>query len=201
VTLPGSYFDAVYADHPDPWRFASRWYERRKRDLTVAALPEARFRRAFEPGCSIGLLTELLAPRCDELLATDVAARAVSATRDRLAGTSHVRVERMAVPDSWPDGSFDLVVLSEVGYYLSHEALARLVGLAAAALEPGGALVACHWRHAVSDYPLPGDAVHVALREHPALGVLARHEEHDFLLDVLTPRPVRSVAAREGLLG
>ncbi len=57
------YFVDLYASDPDPWRLATSWYERRKYALTVDALPNERYRRAFEPGCSIGVLSELLAPR------------------------------------------------------------------------------------------------------------------------------------------
>ena len=40
-----------------------------------------RYASAFEPGCSIGVLTAQLAPRCDRLLACDVAAAAVESAR------------------------------------------------------------------------------------------------------------------------
>lgn len=39
----------------DPWDFESRWYEQRKYALSAAMLPKPRYRRAFEPGCSIDL--------------------------------------------------------------------------------------------------------------------------------------------------
>ena len=72
-TSAGSaYFDALYAEHPDPWGLDERFYERRKRDLVRASLPRAHFRRAFEPGCATGLLTVELArpaPALVEVLA------------------------------------------------------------------------------------------------------------------------------------
>ena len=40
MTLPGDYFDGVYAAGPDPWGFTDRWYEERKRAVTLAALPD-----------------------------------------------------------------------------------------------------------------------------------------------------------------
>lgn len=201
MSLPAGYFEAMYAADADPWGFDERWYERRKHALTVAALPRPRYRAAFEPGCSIGTLTELLAPRCERLLAVDVAERAVAAARARLAGAGHVDVRRMAVPDRWPDGPFDLVVLSEVGYYQDGPGLDRLLERAVAGLEPGGDLVAVHWRHPVADYPLSGDAVHARLADRPGLTRTCRHVEADFLLEVhaRTPPATRSVAAREGL--
>jgi SAM-dependent methyltransferase len=201
MSLPTSYFDAMYAADPDPWGLSSRWYEQRKYALTLAALPRRRYRSAFEPGCSVGVLTEQLAGRCDRLLAVDVAAAAVQVARTRLAGRSHVLVEQRAIPADWPDGRFDLVVLSEVGYYLDPLDLGRLARSAVAALEPGGDLVAVHWRHPVADYPLDGDAVHAELAASSGLERTCRHVEADFLLEIFarTPPAARSVARAEGL--
>ncbi len=199
TSLPQGFFDDFYADGEDPWGFESRWYEKRKRALTMASLPRERFARAFEPGCSIGVLTAELALRCDELLATDISARPLAAARARLAANDGVRFEQRRIPQEWPVGEFDLVVLSEVGYYCSAADLRVLVERAAASLSPQGALVACHWRHRVADYPLRGDDVHRALRAAPSLGLLAEHREEDFLLDVYLRAPVVSVARAAGL--
>jgi LmbE family N-acetylglucosaminyl deacetylase len=194
--LDTEYFDALYARNSDPWRFATRWYEKRKRALTLASLPHERYATALEIGCSIGMLTEGLAERCDQLLAVDLADAAVQAARERVG--ANATVERRDVTADYPDGPFDLVVLSEVGYYLSQSVLARLLAEIAASLSQGGVLVACHWRHPVADYAQSGDAVHSAIGE---LGLhrLARHLEDDFVLEVFSRDPL-SVAAAEGLL-
>ncbi len=200
-SMTRSDFEAFYAEGgEDPWGFTDRWYERRKRAVTLAALPRDRFGRAFEPGCSIGVLTELLAARCDDVLATDVSDTAVTRARARTKHLDQVRVEQGAVPAQWPPGTFDLVVLSEVGYYCGPVDLDRLTRLAAASLAPDGVLVACHWRHRVEGYPLTGDQVHERLRAHSGLEVLAHHLEEDFVLDVLVRRPATSVARAGGLV-
>jgi LmbE family N-acetylglucosaminyl deacetylase len=200
TSMHPAYFDAMYARSPDPWGFADRFYETRKRALTMAVLPRARFRSAFEPGCSIGLITEQLAGRCDAVLATDVAGAALEQAAARLAGHSHVRLEQKSIADEWPAGSSDLVVLSEVGYYLAPEHLPVLAMRAAESLTDDGCLVACHWRHPVAEYPTAGDELHAVLRRTRGLAVLAEHVEADFRLDVLVPSPAVSVAAREGLV-
>jgi SAM-dependent methyltransferase len=207
MTLPEEHFNRLYADSADPWGFADRWYEERKRAVTLAALPERRYASAYEPGCSIGVLTAALAPRCDRLLATDVSPGALAAAAKRLAGSPHVRFERRALPDGWPTGSFDLVVLSEVLYYLSKDDLQTAVRRAVDAIAPGGTLLAVHWRHPVQDYPNSGDAVQRALAEvaEPKLVRTVRHREADLDLSVhVRPGdgedPARvSVAARDGL--
>ena len=194
-------FDAFYADGgEDPWGFTDRWYEQRKQAITLASLPRRHFGRAFEPGCSIGVLTDLLAPRCKDLLATDVAQAALLQARRRTSGFPQVRIECASVPAQWPDGEFDLIVLSEVGYYCGSNDLARLAERAATSLAVDGVLVACHWRHPVAEYPISGDDVHAALRAQSGLASLAQHLEEDFVLDVLVRPPAVSVARATGLL-
>lgn len=209
ATLAPAYFDATYARRDDPWGFTDRWYEERKRALTLASLPDARYRLGLEVGCSIGVLTAELAGRCDALTGTDVADAALARARERVAATPGARdvaLVRGALggtgDDALPAGPFDLVVLSEVGYYLDAAALDRALADLLARLADGGTLLACHWRHPVRDYPLPGDAVHRALaRAAGAAGLtrLVEHREEDVLLDVWSS-DARSVARRTGLL-
>jgi SAM-dependent methyltransferase len=198
MTLPQTYFDDLYADSPDPWGFTDRWYERRKRALTLALLPDARYTSAYEPGCSIGVLTRELADRCDALLATDIAEAAVDAARERCAGLTNVTVEQASVPDGWPDRPVELVVLSEVGYYCVQDDAVRL---ATAAFAGARTVVAVHWRHPVDDYPIGGDDVHALLEQaagRHGFGRIAQYVDEDFRGDVWSVDP-RSVAARTGL--
>ena len=195
MSLSADYFDRMYAADADPWGFTSRWYEQRKYALTLAALPALSYARGLEVGCSVGVLTAALAERCADLVALDPSAAALAAARTRVPAS--VRLLQAAVPDGWPAGTYDLVVLSEVGYYLDRPDLERLLALVERDLAPGGTVVACHWRHPVADYPLTGDEVHAALARWSRL---SRIEEEDFLLDVLVPGDPVSVARREGLL-
>ena len=199
ASLPEAFFDAFYSGSTDPWGFETRWYERRKRSLTLAALPRERFGAALELGCSIGVLTEELAERCDTILAIDVAEEPLRLARARLDGRAGVTFERRTLPGEWPGGTFDLIVLSEVGYYLSADALRGLLEHCRGGLAPDGVLIACHWRHPVPEYPLSGDEVHAELARLDRLERTVRHEEDDFLLDVFEPAPAASVAEREGL--
>lgn len=192
-SLGPEYFAEVYSRNDDPWRLESRWYERRKRAITVASLPEESYRTALEIGCSIGVLSTELAARCDDLLAIDVSESAIVQARARL--LPGVRFEVADAAAGFPSGRFDLIVLSEVGYYLSPVDFRTLLDQAITHLAFGGTLVACHWRHPVADYPQGGDEVHAAID----LPLIAHHVEDDFVLDVYS-LDGRSVAAREGML-
>ncbi|MGH3152802.1 MAG: SAM-dependent methyltransferase [Streptosporangiaceae bacterium] len=202
VTLPGGYFDAMYETASDPWGFEDRWYEQRKYAISIAMLPERRYRRAFEPGCSIGVLSRRLAGRCDHLLSCDVAEAAVRAAADRTRDLSHVRVERRQIPGQWPTGRFDLVVFSEILYYFGDGDLDQVLSSGVRALQPGGTLLAVHWRHPVADYPRSGDDAHQTLAARPGLASMASHTEHDFLAEVYirTDAAPVSVAQATGLV-
>lgn len=189
------YFETLYAGSDDPWGLQDRFYEQRKRDLVCAVLPRARFRRAFEPGCATGLLTARLARRCDDVLACDVVDRAVALARQRLDAMPNVRVESRRIPQDWPAGPFELIVLSEVGYYCPD--LAVLSERIRAGLAPDGFVVACHWRHHAPDHPHTADEVHRAVGA--GLRKIASHIEEDFLLDVWS-RSGESVARTGGIV-
>ncbi|MET9256506.1 class I SAM-dependent methyltransferase [Streptomyces sp. NPDC003717] len=202
---PDTYFDAMYRDTEDPWSLAERWYERRKYDLTVAALPRPRYRRAFEPGCSVGELTRRLAARCDAVLACDRVGPAADTARRRTRDLPNVEVRRMLLPEEWPEGSFDLIVLSELLYYLDGAAFDRLLERTLTSLEPGGTLVTVHWDHPVPEHLTTGSGVADRLAGRPGLDLLADHREEDFVLQVhRRPAPdgerASSVAAGEGLV-
>lgn len=168
--LPDAYFDRMYAGADDPWQLSSRWYEKRKYAITLALLPDRRYRHAFEPGCSIGTLTTLLAPRCDHVTAVDVAEAALRTADRRLrvaALRDRVTLARASLDSAWPAGPFDLLVLSEVAYYLTADRLAEVLRRECPRLRPGATVVAAHWRHAVAEYPLSGDEPTPSSRPRP----------------------------------
>ncbi|MGI8649819.1 MAG: class I SAM-dependent DNA methyltransferase [Rubrobacter sp.] len=186
--LDRDYFERLYAEHPDPWGFETSDYESRKYGRTLAALGGRGFENALEVGCSIGVFTGLLAGRCEALLAVDASERAVEAARRRLTDERHVRVERATLPEETPEGDFDrkfdLIVASEVLYYLPEETMLATLGRLEDALSPGGLFVIVHWREETRTYPLQGDEVHRLVRENTSLRHLRHEAEPEYLLDV-----------------
>ncbi|MET9494842.1 SAM-dependent methyltransferase [Streptomyces sp. NPDC006552] len=205
MSTPPSYFEDMYRDASDPWHLAERWYERRKYDLTLAALPRPRFRRAFEPACSVGELTLRLAERCDTLLACDRVRSAADTAARRTGHLEHVEVRHLTLPEQWPAGTFDLVVLSELLYYFDTAELTVLLRHAVDALEPGGTLVTVHWNHPVAEHLRTGDELAGVLGALPELAPAVEHREADFVLQTFGRRlddgtAPPSPAAAEGLV-
>lgn len=187
-TLSENYFDEVYRDREDPWNLAKSEYERAKYSATVNALTKERYGSAFEIGCSIGVLTEALLQKCDKILGIDIADAPVAQARKRLADYPQATIEKMTVPDTFPDENFDLVVMSEVGYFFSFTDLEILTQKIKTHLNESGQLLLVHWTHFVPDFPLTGDQVHEFFMDKSGSGKPFKHLCHqrtdDYRLDL-----------------
>lgn len=186
MSTPGHYFEAMYAGADDPWDFATAWYELRRYGLLMASLPEPRYRVCFEPACSVGVLTEMLAARCDEVHAVDVVDAAAAQARQRIvrAGVEGVHIRTADALDPWPRPTCGLLVLSEFLYYTPVDGLDALIDDLLRLAEPGGTVAACHWLGTSDDHACHGEDVHAALARRTDLTRVAHHREEGFLLEV-----------------
>ncbi|MGP6426860.1 class I SAM-dependent methyltransferase [Pseudomonas pharyngis] len=198
MSVEDRYFEGLFAGNNDPWGFRQRWYEQRKRLVTLAALSRPHYRAIFEPGCANGELSAALAERCDRLLCCDTSAAAVNLARTRLSLFDHAEVRQGRLPVDWPEEKFDLIVFSEIGYYLDRQDLTEVIRRISDSLTADGQLLACHWRPPIDGCPLNARQVHDLIHEQLHMPRLVLHQEADFLLEVWSREP-RSVAALEGL--
>ena len=180
-SIPAAYFDTLYAADPDPWRFATSDYEKGKYAATLAALPAGRFAAGLEVGCSIGVLTRQLARRCDHLTAVDGADTALRQARERCPGVTFLRG---MIPGDWPAGQFDLIVFSEMLYYLDAADIAATAACAMRALNPGGSILLVHYL-GETDYPTTGDDAAAGFIEATALNPALQLREAGYRIDRL----------------
>jgi predicted TPR repeat methyltransferase len=150
------HFQRLYQASQDPWQYCTNPYEQAKYRRTVASLGQRRFCSAFEAGCSIGILTRLLAPHCEALLAVDIVEEPLRKARAACAHQPWVRFERMRIPAEWPGDAFNLVVLSEVLYFLSPADIAAVADRIRTTLVSDGVVLLVNWRGR-SDDPCTGD--------------------------------------------
>jgi 2-polyprenyl-3-methyl-5-hydroxy-6-metoxy-1,4-benzoquinol methylase len=153
-------FERIYADSPDPWGYHESDYEQQKYAATLAALPAAPVDRCLEVGCSIGVFTKLLAERCGTVVAVDFSQRAVTLAGSYLRAVDNVEVRQAAFPEQTPPGEWDVIICSEVLYYLEEPRFAQAMNWLAQQLRRGACLVAVSWRGGHGDEPLRGDEVH-----------------------------------------
>jgi predicted TPR repeat methyltransferase len=158
--VTGLDFDRMYAEAADPWGLETSDYEAGKYAATLAQLGTRFYPNAIEVGCAIGVFTPQLATRCARLVALDFSVAAVAMTRRRVSGLDHVEVLVGSFPEQTPAGAWDLVVCSEVLYYLDAPALDEAIAWFADQLADGATVVAAHWRGPGRTEPLRGDDVH-----------------------------------------
>jgi cyclopropane fatty-acyl-phospholipid synthase-like methyltransferase len=171
-----AFFEAKYQKKTDPWGFSSNAYELQRYDAIISAIAHRRYGRAFEPGCSIGVLTERLAAHCDEVYAIDFSPSASAQARARCAHLPQVEVYCAPLPDGTPAKDFDLLVLSEIGYYFTPQDWQRISTALIDSLPQGAIVLAAHWLGHSQDHRISGDEVHEILLSHP--NVRVDHTEH-----------------------
>jgi SAM-dependent methyltransferase len=174
-TSSAEFFDRKYREQRDPWDFEQSAYEGMRYDRIVEAVRHRRWRSAFEPGCSIGVLTGRLAAHCDQLTAVDFSAEAAGIAAARCAHLPGVRVECAGLSERADVSGYDLVVLSEIGYYFEEEAWRELCARMVGTMDAGATLVGAHWLGESADHQMHGDTVHAMLREDSRLAL--QHEE------------------------
>jgi SAM-dependent methyltransferase len=160
VTAAVERFERLYHESPDPWGCRTSGYERKKYEATLAALPRRSHGLCLEVGCSIGVFTGLLAARCEHVVAIDFSLGALQLARRQLQGARNVDLLRASFPEETPPGSWDLIVCSEILYYLEPQALDEAVGWLETQLAYGASALAVSWRGVGREEPLLGDEVH-----------------------------------------
>ena len=146
MTDQAAHFEHLYRTNDDPWSYQTSPYEAAKYAATLAALMRPRYADALEAGCSIGVLSALLAPRCDRLLSLDLSALAVARAAERLAPHPGARAQRALLPGDWPEGRYDLILLSEMIYYLTTPDIDTMARLVARDAADGAECVIVHWQ-------------------------------------------------------
>jgi SAM-dependent methyltransferase len=179
---PVEHFERLARASSDPWEYATSPYEQAKYRRTLAHLPE-RIESALELGCSVGVFTAMLAPRCDRLLAVDFSPTALAHASKRVGDCADVELRQAVLPEETPRGPFSAIVCSEILYYWGPELVRKGLRRIEAALAPGGTLVTVHWRRSDPRRELDGDAVHAILRAETRLLHRGRESSEEFLLD------------------
>lgn len=167
----GASFEAVYALKGDPWRYEISRYEQEKYRDTIANLPPCS--RVLEVGCAEGAFTQMLAQRAEDVTGVDISPTAVLRARKKCLKFENIRFLHLDIEfGELPFASFDLIVCSEVLYYLDDPGRIRKVGHKLTEhLEPGGHLVLVDRRirsDGTSGFPAP-------LFRYPSMGAATVH--------------------------
>ncbi|EIG58360.1 MULTISPECIES: trifunctional glycosyltransferase/class I SAM-dependent methyltransferase/polysaccharide deacetylase [unclassified Bradyrhizobium] len=131
-------------EQEDPWNYGSP-YEQEKYSRQLELLPDQPVDDALELACAEGHFTRQLAPRVKRLQATDISNKALDRARVRCNGHQNIEFSQLDLSANPLPQDIDLIVCSEVLYYLDDEAeLQSVAKRLVQALRPGGYLVVGH---------------------------------------------------------
>jgi trans-aconitate methyltransferase len=132
---------ALYKMGDDPWNFRTSAYEHEKFEATSAALQRDRYSSALELGCGNGELARRIAPKCTAYTGLDAVEAALTAARKAV---PEGRFIRGFLPCDLPDGDHDLIIVSEILYFLDHAGLLS-VAQQISARWPHAEILAVNW--------------------------------------------------------
>ncbi|WP_144630158.1 class I SAM-dependent methyltransferase [Bordetella genomosp. 13] len=182
-------FDAMYRSASDPWKLRTDWYERRKLDVLMACLPRERYGLALDLGCGEGEAARRLAGRCERVQAVDGSPAAIARCCKWIEeeDVQHVTAEVLQLPHQWPAatrGAVDLLVVSELAYYLSDQVLDLFLCHCLRSLAPGADWAMCHYTEDFHDRRQSTSRIHARVDALSGFGRIVTHEDARFRLDV-----------------
>lgn len=153
-------FERKFAADPDPWKTWSSSFEQMKRRNLRHMVGTGRHGRVLEVAAGNGSNTSMLASRALRLTATEGTASGAELTARAVSGVPRTTVLQLDLAMPFPGPRYDLIVISEVLYYLDARTLSVLANNVANTLQPGGALVLAHHTAFFDDAQRSGADIH-----------------------------------------
>ena len=137
------YWETLFREE-DPWRYSVSAYESWKTELTLSLLPTGQLASALEVGCAEGHMTARLAQHVQHLLAVDMSSTAIERAKLRCAGLDHVKFQQLDAMEGRLPKQLDLILISEVLFYLSRDEVTLIAKRFSEQLKVGGHVLLVH---------------------------------------------------------
>ncbi|HWP93191.1 MAG TPA: trifunctional glycosyltransferase/class I SAM-dependent methyltransferase/polysaccharide deacetylase [Thermodesulfobacteriota bacterium] len=184
---PKAHFEELFSKSPDPWNYTNP-YEQTKYEQTLSLIPDEPIEKALELACAEGHFTVQLAPRVKHLLAADISQIALRRAADRCNNLKNVAFQCLDITKDPIPGQFDLIVCSEVLYFVGDQKKLRTTAEKLAnCLNPGGYLLMAHANLIVDEPNQPGFNWDHAFGGKVIGETFARHHNLEFRKELRTP--------------
>jgi len=177
------HFEELYRKKPDPWNYEHYDFEKEKYQKTLKAIPDD-VHTVWEVGSSEGVFTQILLEKGKNVLGVDISETALQRARKRVKQCNDtIRLQKLDITREDVDGIFDLILASEILYYLGGKnVLLPLEEKFYRHLRPGGYLLLCHF------YP-SGKIIHDIFRENnrfqEVFEEVTHHPHRDYIITLL----------------
>ncbi len=186
-TNPRAHFEELFSKSPDPWNYTNP-YEQIKYEQTLSLIPDEPIEKALELACAEGHFTVQLAPRVKHLLAADISQIALRRAAERCNNLKNVAFQCLDITKDPIPGQFDLIVCSEVLYFVGDRSKLRTTAEKLAdCLNPGGYLLMAHANLIVDEPNQPGFNWDHAFGAKVIGETFARHHHLEFRKELRTP--------------
>lgn len=181
-------FDDQYAITRSPFSLESADYERDKLEKMISFIPEHPIDRAIDYGCGIGDATIALSERAERLISVDSSRLALRMLSARLRARSlhNISLRRASLSEPWPiapSERAELIVASEVLYYLEPDELSLMIESFIRCLNRNAILITCHYRLHFHDRLVSNHEIHqsIASYDHMAISRSFRTDCYDLI--------------------
>ncbi|USQ15414.1 methyltransferase domain-containing protein (plasmid) [Legionella lytica] len=183
MNINAEFFEMMYQNNPDPWRFASNAYELNRYEKICDIVRNQRPHYIFEAGCSIGILTEKLAQIAQFVEAIDISHTAATIAQKRCHALANVKIQCDSLSNYVANPNTDLFILSEIGYYFYPEEWENIIKKILISKTSSFHLLASHWLGTSSDHILSADEVHSIICSLNVFQLKRSVRTKDFRLD------------------
>jgi len=147
-------FERLYLEKSDPWELRSSAYERQKYKRTLDRILEHRrgSESVLEVGCSVGIFTRQLAENFQQVVAIDFSDEAIARAAEYCGEESKIRFIRSNLQSLTLNAGFDVIVCSEILYYINRRHAAAVCRQLKRLLAPNGVIVTVCEANAEPDF-------------------------------------------------
>lgn len=120
-------YDLAYRLRNDLFEIEGSEYEQHKLNRLIGVIRQRRYKTVLDVGCGIGILAEKISPFCQQIIGIDFSPKAISLAEKRCKNLENVSFLERDIRTFDFQGDYDLVIFSEVLYYLEDRFIERIV--------------------------------------------------------------------------
>jgi 2-polyprenyl-3-methyl-5-hydroxy-6-metoxy-1,4-benzoquinol methylase len=164
--FPVGYFDRLFAQGGDPWRYEDDGISETRKTLILDLLPAVPVSSLLEIGCASGWMTQDLCKRAERITAIDCSSVALSLAKERCSHCSNIEFAEVDLLTHSLEGRYEIVICAGVLNFFPRAAQVGIRDKIVERVQPGGLLLLEHLRERMVGYEVAGKDLHKLYTGH-----------------------------------